>query len=496
MKLTFKAGITAVMLASSLATAAQDNAFTAFTKEDLIADFRLAMDILKAQHPHPYKFIDSASYGRKVDSLMQLMATAKDVPGCSRYSPIYLLRDVHTSVAYSEENGRDIYGKINFLPFPVIVERGNMLVNIKGEAIPYGAEIVSINQMSVDEMLKAIASSLHSDGHIQTGIDRVYPDFQLRFSMLDASRKNYEVSYRLPGSNSVRQVTLPSATPQKATQTKAQAMLPVNLLQRSYFVYRDYDNANETGILTVNSFNLQEPYAYKEFSEFFREVNKRKYKNVIIDIRTNGGGNPAISALLFSFLSGKPFRNEYNYRTKNIKIAYSEYAIDDYGRKLSEEDITNNVNFLYQRFDKDSATGFYVGNARLKEGQLENFPPDKNAFSGNVYVLTGGGTVSAATYFASLVQKNKRGTIIGKETGSGEQATTAAWFMKYMLPKTKSILTVPMSELYFFNATSDNGRGVIPDKEVPLPQFIEFARAGQDPELSYALEVIKKGNTK
>lgn len=496
MKLTFKTGITAIMLASGLTAVGQDNAFTAFTKEDLIADFRLAMNILKAQHPHPYKFIDSASYTRKVDSLLQLMAGASDVQACSRYSPIQLIRDVHTSIAYSEDNGRELFSKINFLPFPVIVERGKMLVNIKGETIPYGAEIVSTNQMPVNEMLDAISSSVYSDGHIQTGIDRVYPDFHLRFSMLDVTRKTFDVAYRLPGSNSVRNITLPYATPQKAFQSKSQAVLPCNQLQRSYFIYRDYDNASETGILTVNSFNLQEPYAYKEFSEFFKEVNKRGYKHVIIDIRNNGGGNPAISALLYSFLSGKPFRNEYNYRTKTTQIAYPEYAIDDYGRKLSENDINNTINFLYQRFDKDSATGFFVGNERLKEGQLENFPPDKNAFGGNVYVLTGGGTVSAATYFASLVQKNKRGTIIGKETGSGEQATTAAWFMKYMLPKTKSILTVPMSELYFFNATTDSGRGVIPDKEVPLPQFIEFARAGRDPELSYALEVIKKGEVK
>ncbi|WP_346317697.1 S41 family peptidase [Chitinophaga sp. YIM B06452] len=496
MKLRFKIGAAAILLASGFTAAAQDNAFTGFTKEDMIADFRLAMGILKAQHPHPYKFIDSASYARKVDSLLQRMAGAGNVQECSRYSPIQLIRDVHTSIAYSDDNGRELYSKINFLPLQVIVERGKMLVNIKGEAIPFGAEIVSINQMTVSEMLDAIAGSVYSDGHIQTGIDRVYPDFYLRFSMLNATRKTFDIAYRLPGSNSIRNVTLPYATPQKAFQSKSQAVLPCNLLQRSYFIYRDYNSASETGILTVNSFNLQEPYAYKEFSEFFKEVNKRGYKNVIIDIRNNGGGNPAISALLYSFLSCKPFRNEYNYRTKNTQIAYAEYAIDDYGRKLSEEDIRNTTNFLYQRFDKDSATGFYVGNARLKEGQLENFPPDKNAFSGNVYVLTGGGTVSAATYFASLVQKNKRGMIVGKETGSGEQATTAAWFVKYMLPKTKSVLTVPMSELYFFNATTDSGRGVIPDQEVPLPQFIDFARAGQDPELSYALELISKAGKK
>ncbi len=220
-------------------------------------------------------------------------------------------------------------------------------------------------------------------------------------------------------------------------------------------------------------------------------MNKRGYKQVIIDIRSNGGGNPGISALLFSFLTAKPFHNVYNYRTRTIDIAYPEYAIADGNRKLSDDDIRSNKNFLYQRFDKDSAAGTYIGNARLKEGQLENYPPDKDAFSGNVYVLTGGGTVSAATYFASLVQKNKRGLIVGKETGSGEQATTAAWFLNYLLPRTKSVLTIPITELYFFNSTTDNGRGVIPDKEVPMEKFIGFVRRSEDPELSYTMELIR-----
>lgn len=160
---------------------------------------------------------------------------------------------------------------------------------------------------------------------------------------------------------------------------------------------------------------------------------------------------------------------------------------------MSDEDIRNNKQFLYQRFNMDSTTGFYVGNARLKEGQLESFPPDKDAFKGNIYVLTGGGTVSAATYFASLVQKNKRGLVIGKETGSGENATIAGWFLTYQLPKTKSILTVPMSELYFFNSTTDTGRGIMPDKEVPMEKFVSFMQKSQDPELSFTMELINQG---
>ena len=485
-------GVTAIQAFYCLNTAAQEKKLSNLTKEDLISDFKLAVEILKKQHPNPYKFIDSVTFARKVDSLLNKVAQQPDVLSGVQYSPIYLVKDVHTNLAFSNDNGKELYSMINFFPFPVVIEREKIFVNLKGGSIPFGAELVSINNVPVKEILWALSAPAYSDGYITTGMDRLYPNFQVIFSLRNPRLKSYQVAFLAPGSKEVKRITLPAADPTQAYHAGRQSVFPVNLLQRAYYIYNNYFDDTQTGLLTVNTFALNEADAYKEFSEFFREVNKRKYKQVIIDIRSNGGGNPAISALLYSFLVDAPFRNVYNYRTRTIDLAYPEYAVADNGRRLSDEDIQGHKNFLYQRFDKDSS-GFYVGNARLKEGLLENFPPDKDAFHGNVYVLTGGGTVSAATYFASLVQKNKRGEIIGKETGSGVAATTAAWFLKYLLPKTNCVLTVPLSELYFFNASADNGRGIIPDREIPLTKFTTYIQSGKDPEIAYTLELIKAG---
>lgn len=485
-------GLTALLAAAFFNSNAQLKELPELKKEGLIADYRLAMEILKKQHPNPFKFIDSVSYNRKVDSLLKLAGEQDNVFAAMQYSPIQLVRDVHTNLRLSDDNTRELIGHINFFPLPVMIERGKILVNIKGAEIPYAAEITSINKQPAQSIIESLSAASYSDGNITTGTDRVYSNFQMMVSLRNPSAKSYDIEYTDPRGKSTNKITLASLKPSPGIHSGRQSVMPVNQLARSYWVYGSYDDENNTGTLTVNSFNLEEAFAYKEFSAFFREANKRRYKNVIIDIRNNGGGNPAISALLFSFLAPKDFRNVYNYRTKNIETTFPDYAVSQ-GRKMSEEDIRNNRNFLYQRFDMDSTTGFYVGNARLKEGQLENFPPDKDAFPGKVYVLTGGGTVSAATYFASLVQKNKRGVIIGKETGSGEHVTTAAWFMTYLLPNTKSILTVPMSELFFFNSTLDNGRGLLPDKELPLEKFINYVSATQDPELTYTMEMIRSG---
>ncbi|QJB31810.1 hypothetical protein HF329_10945 [Chitinophaga oryzae] len=492
MKKLLTYGASAVLACACLQAPAQEKKLASLTKEDFIADFRLAVDILKKQHPNPYKFIDSATFMHRVDSLMDRMAKEPDMMTSLQYSPIYLVRDVHTSLRLSNDNSRELYSNLRFFPYPVIIERERMFVNIKGATIPYGAEILSINNKSVKDILQSLSTSAYSDGFITTGMDRLYPEFQVTFSLLSPHQATYPVTWTAPGSKETRKTTLPAADPGSAFHATRQSVFPFNVLQRAYYIYNDYDDSTKTGRLTVNTFALNEQDAYKEFSEFFREVKKRNFRQVIIDVRSNGGGDPAISALLYSFMAEAPFRNVYNYRTRNIDVAYPEYAVADNGRRLSDEDIQGQKNFFYQRFDKDSS-GFYVGNARLKDGLMENFPPDKDAFHGKVYVLTGGGTVSAATYFATLVQKNKRGVIIGKETGSGEAATTAAWFLRYLLPRTKCVLTVPRSELNFFNAVKDNGRGIMPDKEVPMDKFMEYIRADKDPELSYTMDLIQKG---
>ncbi|HVK50085.1 MAG TPA: hypothetical protein VM488_19615, partial [Pseudobacter sp.] len=61
MKKIVRSSISATLLAMALNAGAQDRSFTKFSKQDLIDDMKLGMEILKKQHPNPYKFIDSVS---------------------------------------------------------------------------------------------------------------------------------------------------------------------------------------------------------------------------------------------------------------------------------------------------------------------------------------------------------------------------------------------------------------------------------------------------
>lgn len=454
-------------------------------KEDFISDFDLSVNIIRKQHPNPFKFIKEEAFNHKVDSLRKYLVSNPDIYNFLSSSPLRLIKDVHTSGTVADDLSIELFKSISYFPYPVLVEKGRVFVNIMNKEIPFGSEITTINKVPVKKILTEIASNV--DGYIQTGADRNGNDFARYYSFRYRDHENYTIAFIKPGKTEIEYLTVSPVSASDYSYRSAKCVLPFNLLQQSYSIYSDLNDQKQTGILTVGTFNLSEDYAYKEFSNFFKEVNQKKYTNVIIDIRRNSGGNPAIAALLYSFITKNSFANTYTYKTKNITLSYPQYVVDGNMRTYSDEDIRSQNNYLYQRFDKNDTTGWYTGNSRLMEGLLTNFPKDKDAFSGSVKVLVGAETISAATYFASLVKVNKRGLIIGKETASGVDATTAAWFASYQLPATKSVLTIPLTEIYFFNATKDKGRGLMPDKELPIELFIKYALENKDPEMTYAM---------
>ena len=491
MKQIFASGILMSLLTTS--ALAQVQPFTGFTRQDLKDDFKYAVELLKKQHPNPYKFTDTLTFNRKMDSLLNRLDKDPSLISALRYSPIQLFNDVHLKLDYDEERVIDAFYGMNHFPLATTTFKDRIIVNAKGETIPFGAEILSINKMPAAKLLSEIGYATYSDGFIKTGPDRTATSLSLFISLVFPEANSYDVVYKEYGAKSTATVQLKAVDAKTGYHNRSLGELPFNTFLKRGYVTKEYQDKESTAILTVLTFMLQENAMYKELSDFFAEVKKRNIGNVIIDIRSNGGGNPNMSALLYSFVALRPFDNVFNYRTKNIQMHDPENLLNGYGTKMGEDEVKQTENFLKQRFDYDSAAGFFYGNARLTEGSISNYPPDKNSFKGNVYVLTSGGTVSAATYFAALVKNNKRGVLIGTETGSGEASTTAAWFNTYTLPKTKSKLTVPMSEVYFMKAKEDNGRGCQPDKELTFDAFQQYIRAGKDPEIQYTLDIIRAG---
>jgi hypothetical protein len=92
---------------------------------------------------------------------------------------------------------------------------------------------------------------------------------------------------------------------------------------------------------------------------------------------------------------------------------------------------------------------------------------------------------------ASVVERYKRGIIIGEEAGGSPSLISSRWFYigKNQLPNTKLIYSAPKRTSVTGNYLDDTGHGTIPDYEVE--HTIHSYLAGEDLALNKAIELIR-----
>ena len=126
----------------------------------------------------------------------------------------------------------------------------------------------------------------------------------------------------------------------------------------------------------------------------------------------------------------------------------------------------------------------------LQDDWIVHGVPSEHRFRGNIYVLTGGRTHSAASAICTRLKENSRAVFIGEETGGVEGVFTAGTTLYYELPNTGVELAVPI--LKYNNLTkmpTDVGRGIVPNHKVSIQP--EDLLNGKDRVLDFTLELIE-----
>ena len=245
---------------------------------------------------------------------------------------------------------------------------------------------------------------------------------------------------------------------------------------RELFLTRNLqlDSASNTATMTLNTF--ERGYHLKKFfRQSFRTLEKRQIRNLIIDVRSNGGGDASNSTLLTRFLIDKKF-----------KVADSLYTI----RQTSRYDRYIDNGFLYSVLTLFASRK--RGDGKYHFGYFERhyyYPERKNHFNGQVYILTGGNSFSATCLFAGAVKGQPNITLVGEETGGGYYGNTAWMIPDVTLPVTRIRFRLPRFRLVVDGQREKNGRGVMPD--VPALPSIEAISKGQDYKTARVKELIR-----
>jgi hypothetical protein len=469
-----------------------------YSTQQLQQDYSLLRNILEKKHPSLYWYTPKDSmdmyfdkyYGDIKDSMTeqqfgwQIIAPLTDKIHCG-----------HTSFSRSKAYNNWVAGK-KIPSFPLLLKCWNDTLavtnnlNRKDSVLKRGTLIISINGIKNAELIKTMFGYMTEDGYaINVNYSRLSNSFPYYHRNIFGVSKMYDVAY-LDKTGTEKNISIPAiglltdstkkvkdsavivkqAQPQKITRQERLKEV------RSLAV----DTTNNTAIITINSFSGGS--LRKFYRQTFSYIKKTGIDNVVLDIRSNGGGRIRLSTLLTKYVS-----------RVNFKVADTSYAVTKSLRPFSKYikgGFMDNLGLFF--LTKKKADGLYhFGHWERKI----NKPKTTNNYTGNLYVLIAGNTFSAAALFSNAVKGQPGVVLLGEETGGGWHGNNGILIPDIVLPNTHIKVRLPLFRLVQYHHVPKDGRGIAPD--IYLPTNYDALIKGVDYKMKFVMDMIKaKGISK
>jgi hypothetical protein len=459
-----------------------------FPKEKLQEDYTLLRNILEKKHPSLYWYTSKDSmdqyfnegYKNISDSMTELQFGWKIVAPLTNK-----IHCGHTSFSMSRGWNKFIRNKrIPSFPLYLKIWKDTMVVtanlNRKDSVIKKGMLITSINGMKNIDMIKKMFGYLVEDGHEDNvNYIRLSTSFPYFHRNIFGIYKNYSVQYiDSLGAEKKTKVSLFGLT--EDTLKKIKNFPPIKQKHQTRKEklenVRSLKTTNGISVMTINSFSngsLLKGF----FRHSFKLIRKNNIKNVVIDIRANGGGDISNYVSLAKYIRNTPF-----------KVADTAVAISkSFGpyTKYIKSGFFNNIGLLFlTKKRKDGLYHFGYWERHLMK------PKNKNHFEGNAYVLTNGLTFSASSLFCNAVKGQNNVTLVGENTGGGWYGNSGIMIPDITLPNTKLRVRLPMFKLVQYQHVPKTGTGVVPD--IYIGPTVESARKDIDRKMEFVKEMIKE----
>jgi C-terminal processing protease CtpA/Prc len=460
--------------------------------EKLSEDFNIFKKALLEIHPGLYR------YNRKdqIDSIFNYFQVVFSKP--LSYQEAFLNFTKLTSAVKCGHTFPSFYNQTGFiqeivlnqkdkLPFAfrVIDERIFITESILEKfEIPLGTEILSINGVPTKTLLQETAKLVKADGandgkryaDLNTfGVGGYFEMFDAYFPLLyPPVNEQYTIRIQKPDATQAEELTANTVS----RQEKSNALLKKNPnhITKADQLWKLEFWGNNTAYLQLGTFDVfQLSFEWSDFlKNAFKEIKKRKTKNLVIDIRWNEGGQDEV--LLFI---------GQNITKQTIKIPQRQDLVR-YNRISAE---LKPYLFTWDNtfFDLSPKTKPFNNDYFQFTGKdITEIQPFKNAFEGSTYLLVNGSNSSATFYFAEIAKENKLATIIGEPTGGSQKGLNAGTMFFLRLPNSKIEIDIPI--IGTFSEDKPAG-GIVPD--VLVKPSLEDLIKGEDRTLKTTQEIIR-----
>ena len=333
------------------------------------------------------------------------------------------------------------------LPFSIVIFENEIYVKeskLKDSKQFDKALIQSINGIKSEQIIKDLRSIQQLDGYSKGYVDKsIERLFSVYFNFLYGVKNEYIIEFKNKAKKSETLIINDSLELREDSNDEKMDNPVLEMSGSKFYILKDQQS---TALLDIDGFKRSNYKKY--YKQIFDEIETNNIKNLIIDLRGNGGGYFPNTNRLLQYLLDQKF--EMSFSKTKTKISNESYLSLGVPDKL-----TNSLFNLMPDHDKEDP---------MRNHEIKYKPIKKNHFSGKIFLLTDGGTFSMASYLtAKMKYLYDDCTIIGAETGGGEIGSNALIWYKLTLPNTKVQVMIP----YYFidHKVEENtpGHGVLPD---------------------------------
>jgi hypothetical protein len=468
---------------------------TNLSVENMRSDLAILWSAIKEVHPGYGTYTSPDSLEKKYEATRAALDTP--MSETEYISHVYpFLCDLgcgHTQISHSATYRPPAIHKATHLPFDVLVHQNRAWVTTRQTSVlSTGDEIISINGIPASSIIQKGYSLYCGDGHVGSFKELYLSEYE---GFEDACNAFYHWTFPYQmevrtGSGKNKHIILHASDTAKIDNGKPGDK------------YVKWTKVEETGDLGLY-FYKKKPIALLEVRELvyadtsmygkcFEKIAGKGTKDLILDMRHNGGGDIRIAIRLMSYLATSDFGI-----IRDLYGRLPDPSVNSDSTYFDAEKTANFKSICLPAQPTRSATPNEVGkthyhmDVRPAFGRVYQPIPVANThrFTGKLIVLIDGATFSSAALFVSALKAQRNNvTFVGRETAGTEEGCNGFAMQKLTLPASHIVVEFPWLRVVSMAASPVHGRGLFPDHQVNYtPQEVV---AEYDADLAKALTLV------
>jgi hypothetical protein len=426
----------------------------------VVEDLRFVQETL--EQVHPLLLDDASVFAFRIYADEIILKVTDDTPNWQvailAQQLLHFPGDAHTSSDIGTSNR-------HFLPVLFYWAADGLLIfPADGVDIPSASEVVQLGHLTTQDLEQKLSELISGNMYwvYANSTELLATETILRYLDVLEADNTVTVTYRtLAGGTQTTKVVLETMT-KDMYHRRLKPELPFweydeNWTKGSVFAWK-VDMEKSYGLFSMQSCDYQDELI-EGVKAFFAEAVKAEVKNVVVDLRNNGGGDsrvvmPFLEHLLLGQIqtAGERWRLSQTVlaRYKTLAESYQNYAkmlplieeAQTHGEKQGEMYSSSSQSVIVPRED------------------------DTPTFEGNFYILVNNHTFSAAIDFATFFSDNKVATIVGEPVG--DAPSSAGELLTFETPNLKLPFQVSTKIFVRPDPSRDPADTLEPDIYIPL----------------------------